>query len=226
MARRGSRPRLRQRLFARFMAGADALSHELYGARKDELLGALEGRVLEIGPGTGVNLRYLRAAPSWVGIEPNEAMHGHLLAEAGRLGIDIELRTGISEQPGVEADSFDAVVSTLVLCSVSDLAGTLKEIRRVLKPGGKFVFLEHVADRPWSFRWIAQKAVPFTPWRYFSDGCDPGREIGRAIEQAGFDAVDCRRYMQEGAGLILAVNRPHIRGTAIKAPQGEKRFSD
>ncbi len=220
MARPGPRPRLRQRLFARFMAGADDLSHELYGARKADLLGSLDGRVLEIGPGTGVNFRYLGAGPSWVGVEPNEAMHGHLRAEAERLGLDVDLRTGISERLGVDAGSFDAVVSTLVLCSVGDLDATLGEIRRVLKPGGKFVFLEHVADRPWSFRWIVQKLVVFTPWRYFSDGCNPGRDIGRAIELAGFDTVDCHRYMQEGAGIILAINRPHIWGMAIKAPGG------
>ena len=176
-----TRPSIRQRLFARFMAGADDLSHELYATKKQELLGALSGRVLEIGPGTGVNLRYLRAGLDWTGVEPNHAMHPHLLAEAKRLGINVELRMGISEDLGVESESFDAVVSTLVLCSVGDIAGTLNEIRRVLKPAGTFVFLEHVADRPWSFRWFVQKVVPFTPWRYFSDGCNPGREIGEVI---------------------------------------------
>jgi SAM-dependent methyltransferase len=199
------------------MAGADELSHELYGSRKRALLGDLRGRVLEIGPGTGVNLRYFGPEVRWVGVEPNPAMHPHLRAEAERLGLEVELLSGISEGFGVAAESFDAVVSTLVLCSVGDLAGTLREIRRLLKPGGKFVFLEHVADRPWSPRWIVQKAAPFTPWRYFSDGCDPGREIGTAIEAAGFDRVDCRPYRQEGPGIILAINRPHIWGTAIKA---------
>ncbi len=212
-----ARPGFRQRLFARFMAGADDLSHELYAAKKHELLGALSGRVLEIGPGTGVNLRYLGAGLDWTGVEPNKAMHPHLLAEAERLGVNVELRTGISENLGVAAESFDAVVSTLVLCSVGDLAGTLAEIRRALKPGGRFVFLEHVADRPWSFRWIVQKVLWFTPWRFFSDGCNPGREIGAAIERAGFEKIDCRRYKQAGSGIILAVNRPHIWGIATKA---------
>jgi SAM-dependent methyltransferase len=199
------------------MAGADEISHELYGEKKHALLGELFGHVLEIGPGTGVNLRYFSPEIKWTGVEPNEAMHPRLLAEAERLGIDVELRTGISEDFGLEKGSFDAIVSTLVLCSVGDLAETLEEIRRVLKPGGKFVFLEHVADRPWSFRWIIQKTLPFTPWRYFSDGCNPGREIGETIERAGFERVDCRRYKQDGPGIILAVNRPHIWGMAIKS---------
>ncbi len=210
------RPSLRHRLFADFMAKADDESHRLYAEKKQALLSALRGRVLEIGPGTGVNLRYLSPEVTWIGVEPNTAMHPHLRAEAERLGLAVELHTGMSEALGVEAGSVDIVLSTLVLCSVSDMRQVMAEVQRVLKPGGRFVFLEHVADRRWTFRWMVQKPMPFTPWRFFSDGCDPGRDIGAVIAAAGFEDVDCTPYMQDGPGIILAINRPHIWGSARK----------
>jgi SAM-dependent methyltransferase len=210
------RPGFRHRLFARLLASMDGVSHELYSERKQGLLAGLEGRILEIGPGTGVNLRYLDEKVEWVGIEPNQAMHPHLLAEAARLGMAVDLRDDFPDGADDGNEQFDIVVSTLVLCSVADLPGLIARIRGVLKPGGKFVFLEHVADRRWCFRWIVQKIMPFTPWRYFSDGCNPGRKIGEAIEQGGFDRVELQRYSLSGSGIILSIIRPHICGVAIK----------
>ena len=199
------------------MAKDDALSDELYAEKKKLLFGNLTGRVLEIGPGTGVNLLFLKNNMEWIGIEPNEAMHPYLRSKAEKLGIDVRLETGMSEKIQVPENSIDSVISTLVLCSVGDLSATLKEIMRVLKPGGRFVFLEHVADKPWTLRLVVQKIVPFTPWRYFSDGCDPGRRISDAIQNAGFVEVEVQDYLQEGPGIVLAINRPHIFGTATKA---------
>ncbi|HSF95695.1 MAG TPA: class I SAM-dependent methyltransferase, partial [Thermohalobaculum sp.] len=210
-------PSLKRRLFANFMARDDALSDELYAEKKRTLFGGLTGRILEIGPGTGVNLRFLDSGVEWIGIEPNEAMHPYLRKKAADLGIEVQLETGMSEQMQVPDNSVDAVISTLVLCSVDDLCATLDEVLRVLKPGGRFVFLEHVADKPWTARLMVQKIVPFTPWRYFSDGCNPGRRISDAIRKAGFAEVEVHDYMQEGPGIILAINRPHIFGTAMKA---------
>lgn len=199
------------------MAGEDKLSHELYANRKQALFEGLSGRILEIGPGTGVNLQFFDRGIEWIGIEPNEAMHPYLHDKAKSLGLDVRLETGMSEQIQVADDSIDVVISTLVLCSVENVSKTLAEIMRVLKPGGRFIFLEHVADRPGTLRYAVQKIVPFTPWRYFSDGCNPGRRIGDAIKQAGFSSVDLLEYMQPGPGIIIAINRPHIQGVAVKA---------
>lgn len=210
-------PSLRHRLFANFTAKTDELSEQLYADKKKLLLGDLRGRVLEIGPGTGVNLRFLDKSVEWIGIEPNEAMHPYLRAKADDLGIKVRLETGMSEHIQVSDASIDAVISTLVLCSVSDLPKTLEEVIRVLKPGGSFAFLEHVADKPWTARLMIQKILPFTPWRYFSDGCNPGRRISDAIKRAGFAEVEVHEYMQDGPGIIVAINRPHIFGTATKA---------
>ena len=207
---------LRQRLFARFMASEDERSHELYRDKKSELLGQLTGTVLEIGPGTGVNLQFLKSGVKWIGIEPNIAMHPYLMGKAAQLGMKVQLRTGLAEGLGVQQQSVDAVISTLVLCSVSCVAETLKEVVRVLKPGGRFVFIEHVADQPGTLRRWVQRGLPYSPWRYFSDGCDPGRDIGSEIDAVGFSQVSRQAYHQEGEGIILAINRPHIYGVAIK----------
>ena len=208
---------LRQRLFAGFMARNDALSDALYAERKSALLGGLTGSVLEIGPGTGVNLRFFDPGIDWIGIEPNVAMHPHLQAKAAALGMTCRLETGLSERLSVADASIDTVVSTQVLCSVTDVVATLREVLRVLKPGGRFVFLEHVADRPGTLRHAVQKIVPYTPWRFFSDGCDPGRRIGDTIRAAGFATVEMESFLQPGPGLIMAINRPHIAGWAAKA---------
>ena len=207
----------RKRFFADFMAKDDENSYHQYKDKKIILFKDLKGRVLEIGPGTGVNFRFFPKDIEWIGLEPNEAMHSHLLKEADRVGIPVELQVGAGEQLGLPDGSVDYVVSTIVLCSVSNVKKTLQEVLRVLKPGGKFIFLEHQADKAWTFRWLIQKIVPYTPWRYFSDGCTPGRALGKEIEQAGFETVSYQEYMQEGKGLILEVNRPHLYGWAKKA---------
>ncbi len=208
---------LRQRLFANLTLGQDQLNYALHHEKKRRLFEEISGTVVEIGPGTGVNLQFLGEGVEWIGIEPNEAMHPHLRKKARELGREIKLCTGFADDTGIANESVDFVLSTLVLCSVSDLAGTLKEIKRVLKPGGRFIFLEHVADKKGTFRRLVQKTVPFTPWRFFADGCEPGREIGEAIEETGFANVEYKKIMQEGPGIILAINRPHIFGVATKS---------
>lgn len=207
----------RKRFFADFMAKDDDISYQQYKDKKETLFQNLRGKVVEIGAGTGVNLRFFPKEIEWVGIEPNEAMHPYLENEAERQGISIELRKGNAEQMDMENESVDFVVSTIVLCSVKNVKKTLQEIKRILKPGGKFIFLEHQADESWTFRRVVQTIVPYTPWRYFSDGCTPSRQLGKAIENAGFEKVVYKKYMQEGAGLILAVNRPHLYGWAQKS---------
>jgi SAM-dependent methyltransferase len=136
-----------QRLFAWGMARSSTAHSALVAEHKRALLSSLQGDVLEIGPGTGPNLAYYAPGIRWIGVEPNPHMHPYLRREAERLGLTVDLRTGTAERLIAADASVDAVVSTLVLCSVADLPGTLREIRRVLRPGGPFVFIEHVAAR-------------------------------------------------------------------------------
>ncbi len=216
MCQQCKKPSFKSRFFADFMSRENESSYNQYKDKKEQLFKDIKGKVLEIGPGTGVNLRFLGKQVQWTGIEPNVAMHQHLKDEAHRLGLAIELYNDFAESTTLPAESMDYVISTIVLCSVKNVSSTLSEIKRILKPTGKFIFLEHEADKSWTFRWIIQKIVPFTPWRYFSDGCTPGRELGKAIMGAGFEKVVYQKYMQQGEGLILAINRPHLYGWAQK----------
>ena len=108
--------------------------------------------------------------------------------------------------------SFDAIVSTLVLCSVPDLDGAIAEVRRLLRPGGKFLFLEHVAaeDRPDRLKW-QRRVEPV--WKLFSGGCHLTRRTGTAIAAAGFDFD---RLDHESMRKAWPLVRPTIRGVAIK----------
>lgn len=108
-------------------------------------------------------------------------------------------------------NSIDAVVSTLVLCSVEDLEGTLQEILRVLKPGGRFYFLEHVAAPQGT--WLRRMQQWIRPvWKKLGDGCRPDRETWVALEQAGFEQVEYQRF----SAPVPAIVRPQIIGVAMK----------
>jgi len=207
----------REKLFAKFLAKEDEASFEMHKNKKTELFKDISGTVVEIGPGTGVNFPFLNnQIVNWTGIEPNKAMHPFLVKNANDHGFEITIKNDRTENISIDSSSIDFVISSEVLCSVNNLKQSLNEVRRILKPGGKFLFLEHVADNKVSFRRLIQKIVPLTPWRYFSDGCRPGRQIGKAIKENGFHNVNYKRYMQAGKGIILEINRPHIYGLAIK----------
>lgn len=201
---------LRKRFFAWTLHKLNGGYEREIAARKRGLLDELTGTVIEIGPGTGPNLRYYAKTVRWIGIEPNVYMRAYLRREAERIGVKAELREGTAEAIGCPDDSADVVVSTLVLCSVPNLRGTLAEILRVLKPGGRFVFIEHVAAPPGSRLRKWQRRL--RPWfHFFADGCSPDRETWRAIESAGFVQVRIEHF--DGPVPIV---RPHIAGVAIK----------
>ncbi len=178
--------------------------------RKRELLGPLRGRVVEIGPGVGANLRFYAPGVEWIGIEPNPFMEQRLRDEAARLGREVEVRRDAAETLPFPDGSVDAVVSTLVLCSVSDPAAALAEVCRVLKPTGRFIFIEHVAAPPGTrLRRLQRWIRPL--WRFAADGCEPDRETWRTIEQAGFDDVALEHF-RAPAGVVA----PHIAGWAVR----------
>jgi len=191
-----------------------ALSHmagrydALLADRKRDLLGRLDGTVVEIGPGTGMNFRYYPRGLRWIGVEPNPYMHPYLRRAGSEAGINVDVRESHAETMGLADGSADVVVTTAVLCSVHDQAKTLREIRRVLKPGGRLVFLEHVAaDRTTSLRKIQRFVRPL--WRCIADGCDPSRDTRDAIVEAGFSLVQFESFR-----LPLGPVATHIAGIA------------
>src|SRR5512141_1355367 len=175
---------LRKRLFAWCMSSGSDYDDVVAG-HKRRLFAGLSGEVLEIGPGGGSNLSYLatRHDVRWVGIEPNPFMHKYLLAEAARLGVRADVRIGAAEDITAPDCSVDAVVCTYVLCSVADQRAALREVMRVLKPGGRFVFLEHVAAPAGTRQRTAQNIVR-PAWQFMADGCQPNRETWQALEGA------------------------------------------
>ena len=181
----------------------------LVADRKRALLSGVGGTVVEIGPGTGTNFQYYPPGVHWIGIEPNPYMHPHLHRAGEEARMRVDIRQGYAEHIDLPDGSADVVVATAVLCSVTDLIQSLREIRRVLKPGGRFVFLEHVAaDRGTSLRRIQRVAQPF--WSCIADGCNPVRETGEAIAGAGFNSINVESFK-----LPLGPVAPHIAGVAI-----------
>jgi len=177
---------------------------------KRALLSDLSGDILEIGPGAGPNLAYYSPNVHWTGIEPNPFMHPYLRREAERLGRRIEIRDGTAERVPAEDSSVDAVVSTLVLCSVGDVPKALQEILRVLRPGGRFVFIEHIAAPPGTWLRRLQRCIrPVS--KALADGCCPDRETRAAIDRAGFERVDCQYFR-----IPIPIVAPHIAGVAAK----------
>lgn len=198
-------PDLGARLFAWFHARSDAFLDRRYGEEKRRLLADLSGTVLELGPGTGSNLQYMPSGVRWIGVEPNVHMHPLLRQRVP----DADVRVGGGESLDLPSGSVDAVVCTLVLCSVRDQAAVLREVRRVLRPGGRFVFLEHVAAPRGS--WLRRLQAFVAPaWSVCGHGCRPDRETWTALEEAGFSRLDCRRFEVPGLALV----RPHVAGVA------------
>jgi ubiquinone/menaquinone biosynthesis C-methylase UbiE len=199
-----------KRLFARMMANSGREYDSIVAERKRRLFSGLRGSILEIGPGSGPNLAYYSPDIHWLGVETNPAMLPYLQQEARRLGMAIELRDGGPEILPAGSASMDAVVSTHVLCSVPNQTKTLQEILRVLKPGGKFAFIEHVAaPRGTSLRRVQNLVRPV--WQLLGDGCHLDRETFLAIEQAGFSQVQMEHFRVE-----VPIVSPHIAGFAIK----------
>lgn len=154
------------------------------------------GEVLEVGIGSGLNLAFYGSAATRVtGIDPSP----RLLAKARtRIGtMPVELVEASAEQLPFDARSFDSAVVTYSLCSIPDPARALAEVRRVLRPGGELVFVEHgLAPEPRVQRW-QHRLTPV--WRRVGGGCHLDRDIASLLRAAGFDIADHSAAYTEGA---------------------------
>jgi ubiquinone/menaquinone biosynthesis C-methylase UbiE len=137
-------------------------------------------------------------------------MYGRLQKEAMRVGVNANLVAGTAENLPISDASVDAVISSLVLCTVVDQHRALGEVIRVLKPGGKFLFIEHVAAARGT--WLRRTQRWLKPiWRQMADGCNPDRETFAAVEHANF-----RKCKMEKFTVPLPIMGPHIAGVAFK----------
>lgn len=202
------------RLFARFYDRAFAASEEAGLAQmRADLLARAGGRVLELGAGTGLNLGYYDpgAVTELVLTEPEEPMLRRLTPRASANEPRARaIRAPAEELPFADA-SFDTVVSTLTLCTVDDVPAALGEARRVLAPGGRLLFLEHVRSHD---ERAARRQDRLTPlWRRIGHGCHPNRDTLAAIKSAGFDVeqVDHGRFPK-----APRIVEPLISGVALR----------
>lgn len=181
---------------------------------RSELLAPLAGRVLEVGAGTGLNVPHYPTTVEYVVLsEPDPHMRKRLAVRASaesRVHADV-VDAPLERLPFADG-SFDAVVATLVLCSVPDQARALAEIRRVLTTGGRFVFIEHVAaeGRPRRLKW-QRRLEPF--WKRAAGNCHLTRNTEQAITAAGFSL---ERIERESMRKVAPIVRPTIRGVAVK----------
>jgi len=167
--------------------------------------------VVELGAGVGANMQYLPADARLIAIEPNPYMHSRLRRAAGSRAVDLEIRSVVGERIDLPDASADAVISSLVLCSVRDPEAVLAEVRRVLRPGGRFSFAEHVAAKPGTpTRWTQR--VLRRPWAWIFEGCSCERDLASVIQSAGFTSVDLSTYRIRSPFLPF---NTHIAGTAI-----------
>lgn len=199
-------------MFAWMLKKGDLYSHKLYGSYKKDLFKNIHGLVVEIGPGTGVNFPYLPAHANWIGIEPNEAFHDVLEQQAKQRQIEPHILNGEALHIPLPDNSADFILSTLVLCSVKNPAKVIAEIKRVLKPGGKLIFIEHVAaPAHTNLRRIQNIVNPAN--RLFADGCNCNRETWNYLQVAGFTELNLSHLDVEGT---LRLHSPHIMGYATK----------
>ena len=184
--------------------------HEEMGERKQQHIGALNGTVVEIGAGNGVNFRYYPPGVQLVVYEPNRWMHARLQEAARRHAVQCELRPVSASQLDLPDQSVDAAVCTLVLCTVTDPGQILHELRRVLKPGGKLYFLEHVAAAPRTGLRRVQDLL-MRPWRWLFEGCHTNRETAALLDSVGFARVEIECFSSRKMPPVI---RPVISGVA------------
>ena len=201
---------IRSRLFA-LVYDRQMAAVELAGlsARREALLSPARGHVLEIGAGTGANLPfYGPAVESLTLTEPELSMLRRLAVRAAELAPQATVVRAAAETLPFADSSFDVAVSTLVLCGVRDQPGALRELRRVLRPGGSLIFIEHVrANDPR----LARRQDRLNRLNRFVAGCECNRPTLASIRAEGFDVTEVEH---SNLGRAPSFVRPLIAGVA------------
>lgn len=205
--------RLADRFFARFYDRLFAACERegLTDLRREQLMAAT-GEVLELGAGTGLNLEHYPAAVTRLVLtEPEPAMADQLKAKVEGDPRSIEVHVAPGERVPFADGSFDTVVGTLMLCTAPDPGAVLAEAARVLRPGGRYLFMEHVRaeDGTGTARWQDRLE---RPWMFLAGGCHPNRRTPETLEGSGLELIELRRgEMPKPAGPLV---RPLVIGSA------------
>ena len=201
---------VRHPVFARCYARVGHLMDAEIGDHRRRLLAGLHGRVLEVGAGNGLNFPHYPATVTEVlAIEPEPYLRRLAMAAASQAPAPIRVADGTAEALPADDATFDGVVASLVLCTVTDPDQALAEVRRVLRPGGTLRFYEHVrATDPRLARWQDQLE---RPWGWLVGGCHPNRDTVAAITAAGLRLVQLDRFDLQA---MPPLARPHVLGVA------------
>lgn len=177
--------------------------------RRRRLVAEARGEVVEVGGGTGRNLPYYRDVDRVVVLEPDRSMRARLLERLDAAAVPVEVHESGIEDTTLPDGFADTVVSSLVLCSVESPAVALAEIKRLLKAGGRLLFLEHVAVP--GLRGRVQSAMTPLWSRTAGAGCHLDRPTLDSIRSAGFAITDCHR----SGALVQGIAVPSPRFAAM-----------
>ena len=168
------------------------------------LLSKANGKVLEIGSGTGINFTLYRSVESVIAVEPNPHMIKRSLAKKGMSKIPIEIVNIGAEQLPFEDDSFDTIVGTLVFCSIPDVEKAISEMKRVCKPEGKVLLFEHVKMDNSFLAKLQDWLTPF--WKKVCDGCCLNRETEYLLKKNGFQ-MSHKQTFYRGLFIVMELHK-------------------
>jgi SAM-dependent methyltransferase len=205
-------------IFARVYARIATAAEQAGAAEhRRKLLAGLQGRVAEVGAGTGTNFAYYPTEVSDViALEPEAYLRTHAQRAAASAAVRVDVVEGHADAVPLADESVDAVVASLMLCSVPDQSSALAEMFRIVRPGGELRFYEHVAGPDGSRLAGVQKALD-PVWTRLAGGCHLTRDTASAIRAAGFEVEECEHFLFQPCW-AARITGPHIVGRA-RRPQ-------